>query len=128
MKWQGKSRRKKTGGKLHLARKKRSYELGREQHLPSIGDVRYKKVRTRGNNQRMRILSTNMVNVTNPGTNETKLLEIKNVLENPANPHYVRRNILTKGALIETEIGTAKITSRPGQDGCINAVLLKENA
>jgi len=128
MKWQGKSRRKKTGGKLHLSRKKRSYELGREQHLPSIGDVRYKKVRTRGNNQRMRILSTNMVNVTDPGTNETKLLEIKNVLENPANPHYVRRNILTKGALIETEIGTAKITSRPGQDGCINAVLLKENA
>lgn len=128
MKWQGKSRRKETGGKMHLARKKRRYELGRELHLPSIGNIRHKKVRTRGNNQRMRILSTNMVNVTDTATNETRLVEIKNVLENPANPHYVRRNILTKGALIETEMGTAKITSRPGQDGCINAVLLKENA
>jgi len=128
MKWQGKSRRKETGGKLHLARKKRRYELGRERHLPSIGAVKHKKVRTQGNNQRMRILSSNMVNVTDLGTNKTKLVEIKNVLENPANPHYVRRNILTKGAVIETEMGTAKITSRPGQDGCINAVLLKENA
>ncbi|MDD5778571.1 MAG: 30S ribosomal protein S8e, partial [Candidatus Thermoplasmatota archaeon] len=29
---------------------------------------------------------------------------------------------------IDTEMGKAKITSRPGQDGCINAVLLKDNA
>ena len=128
MKWQGKSRRKETGGKLHLARKKRRYELGRERHLPSIGNVRHKKVRTRGGNQRMKVLSTNMVNVINPETNESKRVEIKDVVENPANPHYVRRNILTKGTIVETEMGIAKITSRPGQDGCLNAVLLKDNA
>ena len=43
--------------------------------------------------------------------------------ENPANPNYVRRNLLTKGAIIKTELGNARILSRPGQDGTINAVL-----
>jgi len=36
----------------------------------------------------------------------------------------MRRSILTKGAIIKTEIGDARITNRPGQDGIINAVLL----
>jgi small subunit ribosomal protein S8e len=48
------------------------------------------------------------------------------VVENPANPHYVRRNILTKGAIVETEFGKARIISRPGQHGVINGVLVKK--
>ena len=44
--------------------------------------------------------------------------------ENTSNPHYVTRNIMTRGAVVQTEIGLAKITSRPGQDGVINAVLV----
>ncbi|RLF79472.1 30S ribosomal protein S8e, partial [Thermococci archaeon] len=44
----------------------------------------------------------------------------------PANRQYVRRNIITKGAIIQTEIGKAIVTSRPGQDGVVNAVLIKE--
>ncbi|MEA2054468.1 MAG: 30S ribosomal protein S8e [Candidatus Thermoplasmatota archaeon] len=128
MRWQGKSRRKETGGRLKLARKKRRYELGREQNLPVMGEVRHKKVRVRGKNIRVRVLATKVANVTDPKTNETKKVEIKDVLENPANPHYVRRDIITKGSIIETEIGKAKVTSRPGQDGCVNAVLIKQNA
>ncbi|HDS59183.1 MAG TPA: 30S ribosomal protein S8e [Thermoplasmatales archaeon] len=128
MKWQGKSRRKATGGRLKMARKKRRSELGREPHLPMIGEQRHKKVRIQGGHQQMKVLSTNRVNVTDPATQQTKQVEIRDVLDNPANPHYVRRNILTKGAIIDTEMGKAKITSRPGQDGCINAVLLKDNA
>ena len=46
------------------------------------------------------------------------------VKDNKANLHYMRRNILTKGAVIKTEIGDARITNRPGQDGVINAILL----
>jgi small subunit ribosomal protein S8e len=52
--------------------------------------------------------------------------EITNVVENPADPNYARRNIITRGALIETSEGTAKVTSRPGQDGQVNAVLVEE--
>ena len=58
--------------------------------------------------------------------------EVKNyplaegVVENPANPNYARRNIITKGAVIETSAGEARVTSRPGQSGQVNAVLLDE--
>jgi small subunit ribosomal protein S8e len=37
----------------------------------------------------------------------------------------VRRNIVTKGAIIETDAGQARVVSRPGQDGQVNAVLLE---
>ena len=47
-----------------------------------------------------------------------------NVIENPSNPHLVRRNILTKGAVVETKLGKAKVTSRPGQEGTLNGVLI----
>jgi small subunit ribosomal protein S8e len=43
---------------------------------------------------------------------------------NEASKDLNRRHILTKGAIIETELGTAKITSRPGQHGVLNAVLI----
>ncbi|MFB6184110.1 MAG: 30S ribosomal protein S8e, partial [Haloarculaceae archaeon] len=45
--------------------------------------------------------------------------------ENPSNPNYARRNIITKGAIIETSEGRARVTSRPGQDGQVNAVLVE---
>jgi small subunit ribosomal protein S8e len=37
---------------------------------------------------------------------------------------YDRRGVITKGAEIETKIGLARVTSRPGGDGVINAVLI----
>ena len=36
------------------------------------------------------------------------------------------RGIITKGALIETELGKAIVTSRPGQDGVVNALLVED--
>jgi small subunit ribosomal protein S8e len=63
--------------------------------------------------------------VTDPKNGETKKVKIQTVEKNTANPNFVRRNLLTKGAVIKTEIGHARIMSRPGQDGVINAVLLE---
>ncbi len=63
--------------------------------------------------------------MTNVSNGATKKAKIETVEENSANPNYVRRNLLTKGAIIKTEIGRARIVSRPGQDGVINAVLLE---
>lgn len=126
MQWHGRSQRKETGGRYRKARKKRKYELGRDPILPVIGKDEYKKLRIRGGNQKVRVVSAQHVNLTNPKTGETKKAEIKDVIENPANPHYVRRDIITKGAIIETDMGKAIITSRPGQDGCLNAVLIEE--
>ena len=52
--------------------------------------------------------------------------KIKNVLETPSNRFLARQNVLVKGALIETEIGKAKITNRPSQEGSVQGILVKE--
>jgi small subunit ribosomal protein S8e len=43
---------------------------------------------------------------------------------NPASMDYQRRKVITRGTIIKTEKGLAKVTSRPGQDGILNAVLI----
>ncbi len=124
--WQGRSRRKPTGGRLKPFRKKRKFEIGREQQHCVLGEPRYKYARTRGNHQKIRALSINVANVLDPKSNTTKKVKIETVVENPADPHYVQRNIITKGAIVRTELGLAKVTSRPGQHGQINAILIEQ--
>lgn len=120
--WQGESVRMKTGGRRRLNRGKRKREIGSEVVVTELGPERHVVHRTRGGNAKTRVFRTNAVNVTDPKTGKTTRAEIKTVSENPANIHYVRRNIITKGAVVETSAGKARITSRPGQDGCVNAV------
>ncbi|MEM0448958.1 MAG: 30S ribosomal protein S8e [Methanomassiliicoccales archaeon] len=123
--WQGKSRRKPSGGRLRLARKKRRFEIGRDAEYTYLGPVRLEKLRVRGGNVKVRLLKADMANVTDPSTRKTQRVKILTVKENSANPNFVQRNIITKGAVIQTEIGLAKVTSRPGQDGSVDAVLIK---
>ena len=60
-----------------------------------------------------------------PKTKKYSRVKIDQVIDNPANRNFVRRNILTKGTIIKTSKGNAKIVSRPGQEGMLNAVLIK---
>ncbi len=124
--WQGKSDKKPSGGKLRHARKKRKFEISAEAQTTTIGEERKKFARTRARNQKVRVLSAERVNVVDPKKKTMKKVNILSVLENPCNPHYVQRNIITKGAIIQTELGRARVTSRPGQDGIINAILISE--
>ena len=61
-----------------------------------------------------------------PKSGKSSASKIIEVVENSANPNYVRQNIITKGSIIETEKGKAKVTSRPGQHGVVNAVLVAD--
>jgi small subunit ribosomal protein S8e len=88
--------------------------------------MKKKSIRTRGKNNKSRVLTADTAFVIDPKTNKTTKTEIVTVVENSANVHYVRRNIMNKGAIINTKIGKAKITSRPGQTGVVNAVLLSK--
>lgn len=124
--WQGKSKRKPTGGRLVNNRKKRRYEIGREPLLTNLGEESLRKYRTMGGNSKVKMLSAAYANVVDPKTNQVKRVKIVTVTVNPANPNYVQRNIMNRGATIQTDLGAARITSRPGQDGTINAVLLTE--
>ena len=124
--WQGDSRRSETGRRKRFARSKRKYEIGREAHLTTIGPTRIKEVRTMGNNRKTRAKTINFAYVVDPKSNKATKTEIISVLENQANIHYVRRNIINKGAVIDTKLGKALVTSRPGQSGSINAVLISK--
>ncbi|MCD6530536.1 30S ribosomal protein S8e [Candidatus Bathyarchaeota archaeon] len=123
--WHGDlEKRKPTGGKKRAYRKKRKFEMGSFPTETLLGEEKRKVDRVRGGNVKVRLLSTEVVNLSDPKTGRTERTKILRVLENPANIDYDRRGVLTKGTIVETPLGKAKITSRPGQNGVVNAVLL----
>ncbi|SFR52952.1 30S ribosomal protein S8e [Halogeometricum limi] len=124
MKDQGRSKRKRTGGRLRPSHKKKRHQLGRQPTETTVAEPRFRVVDSRGNQKKVRALSTNVAQVADGG--EVSEAEIENVVDNPSNVNYIRRNIITKGAIIETSAGTARVTSRPGQDGQVNAVLVDD--
>ncbi len=128
MRWQGKSTRKYTGGRIIQARGKRKFELGGETANTHLGETIRKTVKTMGGERKVRLLRDETAIVTDPKTKTSKKVKIETVTGNPANVHYVRRNIVTKGSVIKTEIGSARVTNRPGQEGSINAVLIPGTA
>lgn len=122
--WQGRPKRKASGGRLRLARKKRKFEVGREKQFTHLGIRKVKMYRTKGANSKARLLMVDTANVVDPKTKAIKKVKILTVKTNPSNPNYVQRNIMTMGATVMTELGEAVITSRCGQDGVVNAMLL----
>lgn len=123
--WHGISRRKPSGGRKVQARGKRSTEISTEKQMALIGEPKRKIYRRTGGNTLVRVLAANKVSINNPKTGKTILGTIENVVENESDPNYVRRNVLVKGAIIETDKGRVRITSRPGKDGVINGVLVE---
>ena len=122
--WHGISRRKPSGGRRVQARGKRSTEISTEKQMALIGEPKRKIYRRTGGNTLVRVLAANKVSINNPKTGKTVLGTIENVVENESDPNYVRRNVLVKGAIIETDKGRVRITSRPGKDGVIYGVLV----
>jgi len=120
--YQGKSRRKSTGGRLKRHHKKRKRELGRVPAETHIGERRVRRIRTMGGNAKMRLLASTFVSLVEKPGEKARVVKVLSVRDNPASRDYTRRNVITKGALIETEAGLARVTSRPGQDGTVNAV------
>lgn len=125
MLWQGRSIRQATGGRYKPAQGKRRAEIGSSPADTHIGEDRIKVVRTYGGNHKVRALRAMYATVSDRSSGKAQKVKIETVEENGANPNYVRRNLLTKGAIIRTEIGRARIISRPGQDGVINAILIE---
>lgn len=120
---QEKSKRKASGGRYHDRRTKKKFELAGFPANTKLGEQKIREKRVKGGKNKKSLLSAKFVNVADKKGKVTKT-EILNVIGNPANPHLVRRNIITKGAVVETKLGQVRITSRPGQEAVINGVLL----
>jgi small subunit ribosomal protein S8e len=124
--WQGRDLRKPTGGRMRPHRGKRRREIGSHPTETVAGEVeRRVSSRVRGGGVKVRLKAASYVNVSIPSTGSTRRLKILQVVSNPASVDYSRRGIITKGALVRTEAGLVKVTSRPGQDGVVNGVLVQ---
>lgn len=122
---QHRSNRKPTGAKYTASRSKRKYEIGRLPTMTKVGTGKIKTVRTKGGGLKSKTLSAEIINLLDPKTKKYSKVKLMNVVENNANRHFIRRNIVTKGAVVETEKGMARVTNKPGQEGAINAVLIE---
>jgi small subunit ribosomal protein S8e len=123
--WHGSLRKRKlTGGRKRAYRVKRKFEMGAFPAETVLGEPKTKSVRGFGGNIKVKALSAKYASVTDPKSGKTEKTEILRVVKNSANVDYNRRGVITKGAEIETSMGLARVTSRPGGDGVINAILL----
>jgi len=122
----GRSRRKPTGGLYKPNHKRKKRELGRYPTLTVLGEPERKVERVFGGNFKVRVKKESFANVVvDKEKGVVKKAKILRVIENPSNREFNKKKIITKGTIIETELGKAVVTSRPGQDGVINALLIK---
>jgi len=116
-------KRKASGGLYRKPRKKLRHKANNPTHT-LVGKQSKVTVKKRSGTLKQRLLKVDLANVYDPKSKKHSKLKILTIVENPANRHFVRRNILTKGAIIRTDKGNAKVLSRPSQDGVVNAVLV----
>jgi small subunit ribosomal protein S8e len=118
-----------TGGRLNPSRMRRKSEIDRYPNEPVLAkENKIVSRRIRGGNYKLAIKNIDFINLNDKINKKTTKTKIIRVLENHANKDYERRGVLSKGAVVETELGIAKIVSRPGQHGSMNAILTKETS
>ncbi len=122
--WHGRSGRTETGSRIKKFRSKRKHQMGRVPTETLRGEPKRKTIRGKGKSKKVPAFTVKFANVIDPKKNETYRAEIEDVESNPANMDYQRRKVITRGTIIKTSKGRARVTSRPGQDGIVNAVLI----
>ena len=114
-----------TGGRRSPLRVRRKYETDRYPNEAINGAQVTITRRIRGNNKKTALKSIDFVNLAT-GDAKVKKVKITKVLENATNNDYKRRGIITKGAILDTAEGKCRVISKPGQNGIVNAILVKE--
>ncbi len=122
--WHRRSGRTSTGARLKKFRSKRKHQLGRVPTETLMGEDKVKVLETKGKSLKTPVITAKFANVTDPKKNTTVRVEIQDVEENSASMDYQRRKVITRGTIIKTTAGRARVTSRPGQDGVLNAILI----
>lgn len=113
--------RKVSGGRYIQFRKKKLNERSGQKRIVKLGETKRKVKKTKGGNKKVVLFGSNVINV----KKDKKIIKTKitNVLETPSNRFLARQNIITKGTIVETELGKVRVTNRPSQEGVINGIL-----
>lgn len=119
-------KRKHTGGLIKHTRSRRSDEKDSFSVDTLLGDHSIRVKNSRGGNIKVSLVSDNSVNVIDKSNNSIKKVAITRVLKNPSNRDYERRRVITRGAILDTELGKVRVLSRPGQSGIIDGILISE--
>ncbi len=120
-------KRKKSGGRRIVKKDKKRYELGSAPTNTTISERHLvERHSQKGGTMKIKVRKAMFANVLDTKSKKYSKVKIITEKENPANRNYARMNIVTKGSIIETELGLARVTSRPGQHGTVNAVLIEK--
>jgi small subunit ribosomal protein S8e len=116
------AKKRPTGGRTKPSRGRRAYEKDGYAIEPLVGTTSRRFGRKRGGGVTSGVVFSDVANVSDKSgkTVKTKILRVK---KSPANRDYERRGVITKGSLLDTEAGEAVVTSRPTDDGVVNAML-----
>ena len=111
-----------TGGRRKKYRDKKLAHIGGVFTATKVADKdKRTKRRKRGGKSAVKLKKAVTVNVvTKEGAKKAKVIR---VIESH-NPEYIRMHIITKGTVLETNMGKVKVTNRVGQDGIVNGVLI----
>ena len=97
-------KRRATGGRMPIHKKKRAYEKGRPQANTRIADeAKVRRVRVRGGNYKFRALRLNSGNFYWQSEGISKKTKISRVIYNATSNELVRTNTLTKNSIIEID-------------------------
>ena|SRR3989344_1637138 len=99
---QERPKRKISGGRYRDYRKKKLRVVGRLPAHTRLGEKNTTSLRIRGGKNKTVQLSSDIVNVYDPVTKKYAKSKILTVVNSQANRHFVRRNIMTKSAIIKT--------------------------
>lgn len=114
--------RKASGGKYRKPKKRKLTGRQSQSRIVKLAEKKTKILRGRGGVKKLVSLTDNSANVIIKG--KAKMAQIKTVIETPSNTFLARQNVLVKGAIIDTDLGKAKITNRPSQEGFVQAVII----
>ncbi|MDE1857245.1 MAG: 30S ribosomal protein S8e [Candidatus Micrarchaeota archaeon] len=117
-----KTKRYGNGKRVITARDKRRSEIGNYFSATKTGAADDgKTMRRRGGAMTFVLKKALYANVlTKEGYRKVK---ITGVVESRDNRNFARQNVITKGAVISTELGNAVVLNRPGREGTVNAKL-----
>lgn len=123
--YQGDDLKKPSGGRKYPHRGKRKYELGSPPTKTTLAESEERELaRTYGGNVKVKLKTSTYVNVAVGGT--VKRAKVLDVVETPENPQNSKFKIISRGSIVKTDLGLVKITSRPGQDGVLNGILIQQ--
>jgi small subunit ribosomal protein S8e len=96
------SRHKKrsTGGRMPVHKKKRAFELGRVPGNAKLGKAQIQRIRTRGGNQKFRALRINEGNFSWGSEAISRKTRIIDVVYNATNNELVRTKTVVKNCIV----------------------------